>query len=41
MSGFLDRDQLIDYIMHNPTYTDPDDLAPQWDCRNVVPVGRS
>jgi hypothetical protein len=30
MSGFLDKDQLIDYILHNPEYTDPDDLTPQW-----------
>jgi hypothetical protein len=30
MSRFLDRDQLIDYILAIPSYTDPDDLTPQW-----------
>jgi hypothetical protein len=30
MSAALDKDQLIDYILGIPSYTDPDDLTPQW-----------
>ena len=37
MSRFLDRDQLIDYILEIPSYTDPDD--PAMDRRNAVSLG--